>query len=78
MKTDLPLALKVAGDEVSELVLRNLSSRAREDLEEAIEYLGPVRLREVEEAQQRIVTVIRRLDDEGEIIIQRGEDQIVV
>jgi len=78
LREDLPLALKVASDAVRELIFRNLSSRARQDLEEAIEYLGPVRLREVEEAQQRIVNVIRRLEEEGEIIIQRGEDEIIV
>jgi flagellar motor switch protein FliG len=75
---DLPIALKVASDEVTELIKRNLSSRAQQDLDEAMEYLGPVRLRDVEEAQQRIVATIRELDEAGEIIIQRGEDQVVV
>jgi Flagellar motor switch protein len=56
-----------------------MSKRAAEMLREEIEYLGPVRLRDVEEAQQRIVATIRRLDEAGEIIIARGgEDEIVV
>ena len=76
---DLAYALKGSSDDVSGRILKNLSKRAGEMLQEDIELLGPVRLREVEEAQQRIVQVIRRLDEAGEIIISRGgEDAIVV
>ncbi|MDK2820369.1 MAG: flagellar motor switch protein FliG [Clostridia bacterium] len=76
---DLALALKAASDEVAERIYRNLSKRAGEMLREDIEYMGPARLRDVEEAQQRIVQVIRRLDEAGEIIIARGgEDAVVV
>ncbi|GAW92917.1 flagellar motor switch protein [Calderihabitans maritimus] len=76
---DLALALKGASDEVAQRIFRNLSKRASEMLREDIEFLGPVRLRDVEEAQQRIVQVIRRLDEAGEIIISRGgEDAIIV
>ncbi len=75
---DMPLALKVAGDEVKTKIMKNLSKRAGEMLAEAIELLGPVRLREVEDAQQRIVAVIRHLEDEGEIVISRGKDEIIV
>lgn len=76
---DLAYALKGSSNEVNERILRNLSKRAGEMLQEDIEMLGPVRLREVEEAQQKIVQVIRRLDEAGEIIISRGgEDAIVV
>lgn len=79
LSRDLPLALKVASDEVKSKIMRNLSSRAAENLEENIQFLGPVRLRDVEEAQQKIVAVIRRLEEEGEIVIARGGgDQIVV
>ncbi|WP_406678104.1 flagellar motor switch protein FliG [Moorella sp. ACPs] len=76
---DLALALKAASEEVANRIYRNLSKRAGEMLKEDIEYMGPARLRDVEEAQQRIVQIIRRLDEAGEIIIARGgEDAIVV
>lgn len=79
LNTDMPLALKVASDEVKAKIFRNISQRAGEMLREAIEFLGPVRLRDVEEAQQRIVNVFRRLEDEGEIIVSRGGgDELVV
>ncbi len=73
MSKDLPLALKGASDEVREKIYRrNLSSRAVETLTESIDYLGPVRMRDVEDAQQSIVAVIRRLEDQGLIIVGRG------
>ncbi|OUM99496.1 MAG: flagellar motor switch protein FliG [Firmicutes bacterium ZCTH02-B6] len=73
------LALKTASEDVAERIFSNMSKRAAEMLREEIEYLGPVRLRDVEEAQQRIVATIRRLEEVGEIIIARGgEDEIVV
>jgi flagellar motor switch protein FliG len=76
---ELALALKGASIEVSGKVFKNMSQRAGEMLKEDIEFLGPTRLRDVEEAQQRIVQVIRRLDETGEIIIGRGgEDAIIV
>ncbi|NLW07555.1 MAG: flagellar motor switch protein FliG [Clostridia bacterium] len=76
---DLALALKAASEEVASRIYRNLSKRAGEMLREDIEYMGPARLRDVEEAQQRIVQTIRRLDESGEIIIARGgEDTLVV
>lgn len=76
---DWALALKTVSDDVSSAIYRNMSQRAGEMLKEDIEYMGPVRLRDVEEAQQRIVSTIRRLEETGEIIISRGgEDEIVV
>lgn len=79
LNTDLPLALRGASDEVKAKILRNLSQRAGQLLQENMDYLGPVRLREVEEAQQRIVSAIRRLEDAGEIVISRGgKDEILV
>jgi flagellar motor switch protein FliG len=76
---DLPLALKVASPEVRAKIMKNISKRQAEVLQESLELLGPVRLREVEDAQQRIVAVVRRLEDEGEILISRGgEDDVVV
>jgi flagellar motor switch protein FliG len=76
---DLMLALKVASDEVKEIVFRNMSTRMAETFKEEMEYMGPVRLRDVEEAQSRIVAVIRRLEEAGEIVVARGGgDDIIV
>ncbi len=76
---DLALALKGSSEEVKERIFRNVSKRAAEMLKEDVDFMGPVRLREVEEAQQRIVSVVRKLDETGEIIISRGgEDAIIV
>ncbi|MCP4646034.1 MAG: flagellar motor switch protein FliG [bacterium] len=79
---DLTLALKTANDELSDKILRNMSERAREMIKEEMEYMGPVRLRNVEEAQQKIVGVIRRLEEAGEIMVEGrgggGEDEIIV
>lgn len=76
---DIALALKGASDEVKNRVLKNISKRAGEILRENMEFMGPVRLREVEEAQQRVVALIRKLDESGEIIISRGgEDAIII
>lgn len=76
---DLLLALKVASDEVKEVVFNNMSQRMAETFKEEMEFLGPVRLRDVEEAQTRIVGTIRRLEDIGEIVIARGGgDDIIV
>ena len=55
-----------------------MSTRAAESLREDIEFMGPARLSVVEEAQQKIVTVIRRLDDQGEIYIRRGDQDAIV
>ncbi len=75
---ELSVALKGAAPEVREKILRNLSERARENLEEEIELLGPVRLSQVEEARAGIVQVIRRLEESGQIVIRReGEDEYV-
>lgn len=76
---DLLLSLKVSSDEVKEVVFKNMSNRMVETFKEEMEFMGPVRLRDVEEAQSRIVAVIRRLEDAGEIIIARGGgDDIIV
>ncbi|USK71643.1 flagellar motor switch protein FliG [Peribacillus asahii] len=76
---DLKLALKVASEEVKEIVFRNMSKRMVEAFQEEMEYMGPVRLRDVEEAQSRIVAVIRRLEEAGEVVIARGGgDDIIV
>ncbi len=75
---DLSLALKATPETVKEAILRNMSTRASAMLREDMEATGPVRLRQVEEAQSRIVEVIRRLDDAEEIVIARGGDDELV
>ncbi|MFP4661047.1 MAG: flagellar motor switch protein FliG [Halanaerobiales bacterium] len=76
---DVALALKTASDDVENKIFSNMSKRAAEMLKEDIEFMGPVRLREVEEAQQRIVNVIRQLEDSGEIVVARGgESEVIV
>lgn len=76
---DLALALKSASEEVANVIFSNMSKRLQEMIKEDMEFMGPVRLRDVEEAQQRIVNVIRRLEDAGEIVVARGGgDEIVV
>ncbi|HVJ49542.1 flagellar motor switch protein FliG [Desulfitobacterium sp.] len=69
---DLALAIKGSNPEVGEKIMSNMSARASQMLKEDIEFMGPVRLRDVEEAQQRIVKVIRRLEESGAIVISRG------
>ncbi|GAA2516196.1 flagellar motor switch protein FliG [Pilimelia columellifera] len=71
---DLAIALKGVNDTVRDKVTRNLSERARENLVEEIDLLGPVRLRQVEESQAKIVQAIRSLEERGEIEINRGGD----
>jgi flagellar motor switch protein FliG len=76
---ELCLALKTGSDELKEKIFKNMSARASELIKEDMEYMGPVRLSDVEAAQQRIVDVVRRLEEAGEIIISgRGERDIIV
>jgi flagellar motor switch protein FliG len=76
---DLMLALKVASEEVKNAIFRNISKRMADTFKDEMEFMGPVRLRDVEEAQTRIVSTIRRLEEAGEIIISRGGgDEIIV
>ena len=75
---DLAVAIKGSTQEVAECIFANISSRARENLQADIEYLHNVRMRDVDEAQQRIVGIIRRLEQEGTITISRGgSDEII-
>ena len=69
---DLAIALKLASDEVKTKIFGNLSQRAAEMLKDELEFLGPQRLKNVEDAQRRIVETVRRLDEQGEIHISRG------
>ncbi|MCL2082086.1 MAG: flagellar motor switch protein FliG [Oscillospiraceae bacterium] len=76
---DLTVALKNATEELKNLIFANMSKRLVEMIGEDMEYMGPVRLRDVEEAQQKIVNVIRKLQDAGEIVVSRGsEDEMIV
>ncbi len=75
---DLPVALKGANEEVKTKIFNNVSSRKAESIREDMEFMGPVRVKQVEEAQQKIVAVIRRLEDSDEIVINRGgEDEMM-
>lgn len=75
---DLAVALKGSTQEVAECIFANISTRSRESLQADIEYLHNVRMRDVEDAQQRIVGVIRRLEQEGALTISRGSgDEII-
>jgi len=76
---ELAVALKGSNEEVQNVIFNNLSKRLVTMIREDMEYMGPVRMKDVEEAQQKIVNIIRKLEDAGEIIISRGGgDEIVV
>ena len=75
---DLAKALKAVDTEVQEKIFRNMSKRAAALLREDMEFMGPIRLKDVEEAQQKIVNIIRKLEEDGEIVVARaGEDELV-
>ena len=77
--SDLGVALKGANDEVQAAIFKNLSSRLEAMIKEDMEFMGPVRMKDVEEAQQKIVGIIRKLEDSAEIVISRGGgDELVV
>ncbi|MDD3840432.1 MAG: flagellar motor switch protein FliG [Clostridia bacterium] len=77
--SDLAVALKGSSEEVKEAIFSNMSKRLTEMIKEDMEFMGPVRLSDVEESQQKIVNVIRSLEEAGEIIISRGGgDEIIV
>lgn len=77
---DLALALKTASEELRDKIFRNMSERAAQLIKEDMEFMGPVRVSDVETAQQKIVDVVRRLEDVGEVIIsgRGGEKDLVV
>lgn len=76
---DLAIALKGSNDQVQTAIFNNLSKRLATMIKEDMEFMGPVRMKDVEEAQQKIVNIIRKLEDSGEIVISRGGgDEIVV
>ncbi len=76
---DLGVALKAANEDVQNVIFKNMSKRLASMIKEDMEYMGPVRMKDVEEAQQKIVGIIRKLEDSAEIVISRGGgDEIVV
>ncbi len=77
--TELAKALKGVNSEVQDKIFRNMSKRASAVLKEDMDFMGPIRIKDVEEAQQKIVSIIRKLEDSGDITIARaGEDELVV
>ena len=71
--------MKSANEEVQNVIFKNLSKRLASMIKEDMEFMGPVRMKDVEEAQQKIVSIIRKLEDSAEIVISRGGgDEIVV
>lgn len=77
---ELALALKTASDELKQKIFNNMSERAAQLIKEDMEYMGPVRISDVESAQQRIVDIVRRLEDSGEIVIagRGGDEELIV
>ena len=76
---ELAIALKGSNEEVQNLIFNNLSKRLAVMIKEDMDFMGPVRMKDVEEAQQKIVNIIRKLEDSGEIVIARGGgDEIIV
>lgn len=77
---ELAIALKTASEAMQEKIFKNMSTRAAEMIKENMEFMGPVRLSDVEQAQQRIVDIVRRLEETGEVIIsgRGGDDNVVV
>ena len=76
---ELAKALRGVDAEVQDKIFKNMSKRAAQTLKEEMEYLGPIRLKDVEETQQKIVAIIRKLEDQGEIVVARtGEDEVIV
>ena len=74
---DLKLALKGASEELKDKFYRNMSKRAAELLKEELDMMGPVRITEVEKAQQNIIRVAKKLEQEGKIVLSRGEEEFV-
>jgi flagellar motor switch protein FliG len=76
---ELAIALKGSSEDVQAIILANVSKRLAAMIKEDMEFMGPVRMKDVEEAQQKIVNIIRKLEDSAEIVISRGGgDEIIV
>lgn len=74
---DLALSMKAISEELKAKLLSNMSKRASDIVLEELKFMGPVRLREVEEAQQKIIEIIRRLEEEGQVVMASADDQLV-
>ncbi|RNC70712.1 MAG: flagellar motor switch protein FliG [Desulfuromonadales bacterium] len=75
----LTLAMKTAADEIKEKIFRNISSRAAEMIKEDLEVMGPVRLSDVEKGQSEIIKIVRRMEEEGKVVLAgRGGDDVLV
>ena len=79
-KKDLALSLKVADEKLKEKIMKNMSERAQDMLKEELQFMGPVRLKEVESAQTRIVLIVKQLEENGEVVIagRGGVEDVVV
>lgn len=79
-KKDLALALKVVDEKLKQKIFQNMSERAQELLKEELQYMGPVRLKEVEAAQTRIVEIVKQLEDGGDIVVagRGGMEEVFV
>jgi flagellar motor switch protein FliG len=79
-KKDLAMSMKVSEEKLKDKIYRNMSERAQELLKEEIQYMGPVRLKEVEAAQQRIVEIVKQLEDSGELVVagRGGKEEVFV
>jgi flagellar motor switch protein FliG len=77
-KQELTLALRTASEELKEKFFSNMSERAREMLQEDMEIMGPVRISDVEEAQQKILRAARQLESEGKLILGKGKEDTLV
>jgi len=75
---ELAKALKQVDVEVQDKIFKNMSKRAGSMLKEEMEFMGPIRVKDVEEAQQKIVSIIRRLEEKGEIVIARSEEDELI
>jgi flagellar motor switch protein FliG len=75
---DLALSLKAVSDELKDRIFASMSQRAVSALEQEMEFLGPVRLKDVEDAQSRVVKQVRRLEEQGEIVIGGSDDEVLL
>ena len=78
-QNELAKALKNVDPEVQDKIFKNMSKRSAAMLKEEMEFMGPVRLKDVEEVQQKVVSTIRRLEESGDVVIARsGEEEMIV
>ena len=79
-KKDLAMSMKVSEDKLKQKIFSNMSERAQELLKEELQYMGPVRLKDVEMAQTRIVEIVKQLEDQGEIVVagRGGKEEVFV